>query len=34
MDDYVSKPINPVLLIEAVERWLAPDHSRREPGGL
>jgi CheY-like chemotaxis protein/HPt (histidine-containing phosphotransfer) domain-containing protein len=28
MDDYVSKPISPQALAQAVERWLAPDRNR------
>jgi len=35
MDDYVSKPINPALLSEVLDRWIDPAHAaRRATGGL
>jgi PAS domain S-box-containing protein len=34
MDDYVSKPINPGLLSEVLERWMDPECSRNSSSGL
>ncbi len=32
MNDYVSKPVNPRVLIEALERWLPEEDGRQESG--